>query len=106
RVAAEGDPAGEGGDRRRLARRIATEGLEEIAERADRQVVPRDRVAEGEEDRIVDRLRILRAGEELLPPERQTTESIGARRSLVGDVVRPAREGVDRPDLVPPSPAP
>ena len=60
----------------------------------------RDRVAEREEHRIVDRRRILRAGDELRVPRRQAGEAPRVR-ALVGDVVRAPREGVDGGEVAP-----
>src|SRR5262249_33438238 len=79
---------GEGGEGPRLPRRVTAERFEEVGKRPDRQGMPGDRVPEGEEDRIIDRLRILRAGEEPLLPEPQATAPVGALLALVGDAAR------------------
>src|SRR5581483_1425064 len=89
----------EGREAGRLAGRVATEGLEQVAERVDGQVAPPDRLAERAEDGIARSARIRGAA---LEPRGVDGEPLGPsrRRPLVGQVVAAAREGVERGEVV------
>lgn len=95
RAAAVLEQVREGRDGAGLAGGVTAKRGEQIAERLDRQPVRREGVTERDEDRVVDRARVARAGEQLLLVCREAVEPAGGL-ALVSQVVAATREGVHR----------